>query len=88
MPRDHAIIFADLIGKLDALHVDCFKCKRSDCYQVQRLIEERGRDGKVIDWLDEISADCSKKRGAANMNDQCGVRCPYLPRVLPSPPCV
>ena len=62
MPRDHAIIFGDLTGKLDALYVDCFKCNRSGCYQVQRLIEERSRDGKVIDWLDEISADCPKKR--------------------------
>jgi len=87
MPRDHAIIFADLIGKLDVLYVDCAKCKHSSSYKVQSLIEERGRDGKVIDWLDEIIADCSKTR-AANMNDQCGVRCPYLPRVLPSPSCV
>jgi hypothetical protein len=34
MPRDGAIIFADLIGKLDVL-----------C--VQHLIEERGRNGKL-----------------------------------------
>jgi len=87
MPRDGAIIFGDLIGKLDVLYVDCAKCKHSGGYKVQRLIEERGRDRKVIDWLDEISADCSKKR-AANMGDQCGARCPYLPRVLQSPPCV
>jgi len=25
------------------------------------LIEQRGRDAKVIDWLGEITADCPKK---------------------------
>jgi hypothetical protein len=39
------------------------------------------RDGKLIDWLDELTADCSKKQ-AHNMNDPCGARCPDLPRVL------
>jgi hypothetical protein len=42
MPRDGAIIFSDLIGKLDVLRVACAKCTRSGRYQVQRLIEERG----------------------------------------------
>jgi hypothetical protein len=32
MPRDGAIIFADLIGKLDALVVACDKCGRSGRY--------------------------------------------------------
>ena len=27
-----------------------------------RLIEKRGRDGKVIDWLDELTAECPKKQ--------------------------
>jgi hypothetical protein len=29
VPRDGAIIFADLIGKLDALYVHCTKCSRA-----------------------------------------------------------
>jgi hypothetical protein len=29
----------------------------------------------MIDWLDEITADCAKKL-ARSMNDQCGVQCP------------
>jgi hypothetical protein len=41
----------------------------------------RPRNAKLIDWLDEITADCAKKR-AANMNDPCGARCPQLPTVL------
>jgi len=44
------------------------------------LIDERGRNAKVIDWLEEITADCPK-RVAHSMNDQCGARCPDLPMV-------
>lgn len=58
MPRDGAIIFGDLIGKLDALRVSCDKCGRSGHYSLQRLIKARGRDAKVINWLDELTADC------------------------------
>ncbi len=81
MPRDGAIIFADLIGKLDLLRVACDNCRRDGRYGLNRLIEPRGRDAKLIDWLDEITADCAKKR-ADNMNDLCGARCPQLPTVL------
>jgi hypothetical protein len=45
------------------------------------LINKRGRDAKLVDWLDEITADCPKK-SAHNMSDQCGARCPDLPKVL------
>jgi hypothetical protein len=44
-------------------------------------IEKRGRDGKVIVWLDELTADCAKKK-ALNMNDPCGAKCPELAKVL------
>jgi hypothetical protein len=81
MPRDGAIIFSDLIGKLDVLRVRCEKCGRDGCYGLNRLIKARGRDGKVIDWLGELTADCPKKL-ARNMSDQCAARCPDLPRIL------
>ncbi len=81
MPRDGAIIFSDLIAKLDVLYVHCDKCSRTGRYRVQHLIEEYGRDTKVIDWLGELSADCPKKQ-AHDMNDPCGARCPQLPKVL------
>ena len=58
MPRDGAIIFSDLIGKLDVLRVSCEKCGRDGCYGLNRLIEKRGRDAKLIDWLDELIAEC------------------------------
>jgi hypothetical protein len=43
------------------------------------LIEQRGRDAKVVDFLAEITADCPKKQ-VGNMSDQCAARCPDLPR--------
>jgi hypothetical protein len=75
MPRDGAIIFADLIGKLDVLHVTCEKCERKGRYAVARLIEQRGRDAKVTDFLTDITADCPK-RDTVNWNDRCRAQCP------------
>jgi hypothetical protein len=43
--------------------------------------DERGHDVRVIDWLDEITADCPKKH-THDWNDQCAARCPDLPKVL------
>jgi hypothetical protein len=74
MPRDGATIFSDLIGKLDVLRVSCNKCERDGCYGLNRLISQRGRDAKLIDWLDELTVECPKKI-ARNMNDPCGARC-------------
>jgi len=79
MPRDGATIFSNLIGKLDVLYVHCPKCSRAGRYPLQRLIDDRGRNAKVIDWLDEITRDCPKKR-THKMNDQYGARCPDLAR--------
>jgi hypothetical protein len=81
MPRDGAIIFSDLTGKLDVLRVSCEKCGRDGGYRLNGLIEKRGRDAKLIDWLDELTAECRKKI-AHNMNDPRGAKCPQLPRVL------
>jgi len=81
MPVAGATVFSDLIGKLDMLRVNCDKCERDGCYGLSRLIDKRGRDAKVLDWLDELTAECPKKI-AHNMNDPCGARCPQLPKVL------
>jgi hypothetical protein len=70
-----------LVGKLDVLRVSCTKCERDDAYAIARLINQRGRDAKVIDWLAELTAECLKKI-ARNMNDPCGARCSDLPKVL------
>ena len=81
MPRDDAIIFGDLIGKLDMLRVAYDKCGRDGCYGLAKLIDKRGRDGKIVDWLDAITADRPKK-SVQNMSERCSARCPDLPRVL------
>ena len=81
MPCDGGIIFSDLVGKLDVLQVACDKCGRKGRYALARLIEQRGRDAKVVDFLAEITADCPKEQ-ARNMSDQCAARCPDLPRVM------
>ena len=73
MPRNGAITFSDLIGKLDLLRVSCEKCGRDGCYGLRRLIAKRGRDGKLTDWLGELTAECPKKI-AHNMNDPGGAR--------------
>ena len=38
MPRDGAMIFSDLIGKLDMLRIECPKCGRSGRYRLADLI--------------------------------------------------
>jgi hypothetical protein len=43
LPGDGAIILSDLIGKLDVLRVACEKCGRDGSYQLNGLIETRGR---------------------------------------------
>jgi DNA polymerase III epsilon subunit-like protein len=58
MPREGAIIFRDLVGKLDVLYVECEKCGRFGRYHLDRLIERYGIDAKLFDGTDEITADC------------------------------
>jgi hypothetical protein len=81
MPRDGAIIFSDLISKLDAVQVSCERCGRDGRYRLQSLIAERGGDASVVDWLAELTADCSIKQ-TQNWSDRCAARCPGLPKVL------
>jgi len=68
MPKDGAIVFSDLTGKVEVLRVACEKCGRDGRYILARLIRQHGRDGKLVDWLDELTAECPKKV-ARNMND-------------------
>lgn len=81
MPRDGAIIFSDLISKLDVLNVVCSKCHRSGRYKLKRLVERRGPKAKIVDFLDEIAGGCPK-RTMVNWNDRCRAQCPDLARVL------
>jgi hypothetical protein len=81
MPRDGAIIFRDIDGKLDVLKVECDKCGRFGRYHVERLIERYGIDAKLFAWSDEVTADWPRKQ-ARNLNDRCGALCPDLAKVV------
>ena len=71
MPRDGSLTPADLIGKLDVLRVECSKCDRRGQYRIDRLLTLLGRDGKLTDWLAEITADCPRKV-ASNLATRAG----------------
>ena len=47
MPRDGAITFRDIVGKLTVLRITCDKCGRSGQYRVDRLIMRYGVDAKL-----------------------------------------
>ena len=68
MPRDGAITFCDIAGKLAVLRVTCDKCGRSGQYRVDRLIMRYGIDAKLFDW--EPEGDCPRKI-ARNDYDPC-----------------
>jgi hypothetical protein len=60
--RDGAIIFGDLIGKLDMLRIECPNCGRSGRYRLADLIMRYGRDEKVFAFTDEVTANCERRR--------------------------
>ena len=79
-PRDGAMIFGDLIGKLGVL-MECAKCGRSSKYRLAQLIATYGRNEKLFTWTDELTADCPRKL-ARNESEPCGAICPDLPNVV------
>jgi hypothetical protein len=81
MLRDGAITFGDLVGKLGLIRVECSKCERAGWYSVRLLIQQYGRDSTILDWKDDLTADCPR-RLKGDYSDQCGARCPDLAKVL------
>ena len=79
MPRDGSLTPHDLVGKLDVLCFECPKGSRTGRHALLRLIQQRGRDVRILDWLDVLPRDCPRKRGAC-VSDQCHARCPDLPK--------
>jgi hypothetical protein len=49
MSRDGAIIFRDIVGKLDVLNVECDRCGRRGRCHVHRLVKRHGIDAKLFD---------------------------------------
>jgi hypothetical protein len=48
MPSDGAIIFRDLVGKLDVLNVESAKCGRRGRYHLDKLIARYGINEKLF----------------------------------------
>jgi hypothetical protein len=48
---------------------------------VLKLAEQIGWDGKLTDWLSNLTADCPRKK-AGGYSDPCGACCPDLPKVF------
>jgi DNA polymerase III epsilon subunit-like protein len=79
MPREGAIIFRDIVGKLDVLTVERDKCGRFGRYHVDRLIERYGIDAKLFDWsprsivraLWRVMRTTRAARGARNCQRWC-----------------
>ena len=81
MPRDGAVIFGDLEDKLEVLQVACSKSDRRGQYPVARLIERYGREAKLVDWKDTITADCPRRTNARIVRFQsCRPSWFHLPR--------
>jgi len=81
MPRDGAIIFGDLIGKLDMLRIECPKCGRSGRYRLADLLMRYGRDEKVFVFTKNVTTNCARKQARSD-SDPCAAICPDLPKVL------
>jgi hypothetical protein len=75
MPRDDSLTPRDLIEKLAVLRVECDKCGRAGRYRVMTLAPQIGWDGKLTDWLYNLTKDCPLKL-KSSYSDPCGARCP------------
>jgi hypothetical protein len=81
VPRDGAIIFSDLIGKLDVLRIECPKCGRAGRHRIADLIMRYGRNEKLFAFMEDVAGNCNRKQARSD-NDPCGAVCPDLPKVV------
>jgi hypothetical protein len=61
MPRPIGTTFADLLGKLAVVRVECSKCGRFRSLSVAPADCQHGGNGTIIAWLDALTADCPRK---------------------------
>jgi hypothetical protein len=80
MPREGAIIFRDIVGKLDVLNVECDKCGR------RGSIPRRSADRAVWHRREVVRVVRRDNGGlpaeAGKEPYICGARCPDLPKVV------
>src|SRR6266700_659488 len=55
MPRDGAMIFSDLIGKLDTPRVECSKCEPAGRYRLADLLMRYGRNEKLFAFTVDVT---------------------------------
>jgi hypothetical protein len=60
MPRDGAITFGDIAGKLDVLNVECNKCGRRGRYHVRRRSSATALT--LFEWSDEAGPLAARRR--------------------------
>jgi hypothetical protein len=77
---DAAIIFGDLIGKLDMLRVERPKCGRSGRYRLADLLMRYGRNEKIFAFTNDVTTDCARKQARSD-SDPCG-DCPDRPKMV------
>jgi hypothetical protein len=80
MPRDGAIIFGDLVGKLRILRLDCPKCGHWGQYLVDRLVTQYGPDTELLEWMEGRLIDCPRMQ-SHNPDDPCEAVLPDLSKI-------
>ena len=75
------LVFGDIEGRLEMLRVECTRCQRKGRYSVFRLIQQYGRKGNLMKWMEMLNSDCPK-RDSLQLRDRCDLICPDLPKVL------
>lgn len=82
MPAGSLTLAAVAVAERAAvLAVACKRCDRAGRYPLATLIERHGPLFGIPRLLWRLSADCPKRQ-AVSVYDQCGVRCPDLPRLF------
>ena len=82
MPRDGALTFGDLLGRLDHLEIVCSKCDRRGRYRVRTLVDRHGADFKIPEWRVDLTRDCPRRR-SPGLADACAAMCPQLTGLRP-----
>ena len=75
MPLDGTI--GGLVGMLDVLRIECWRCDRHERYHVAGLVAELGADHRLTDWLHERTVDCPYKN-EQGITPACGAHMPDL----------
>jgi hypothetical protein len=84
MPRDGALTFSDLNGRLDVLRVRCERCDLNGRYSVAKLTADHGRDGRLVEWFGNLTRHCPLMNGNGAVR-VCDAVMPDLPRVWLTP---